>query len=320
MAPVPPGRTVSVVVPVFNSAATLPRLVDRISRVLHPAVAHFEVILVNDASRDASWSVIEEISRANPTVRGIDLARNQGQHNALLCGFRAARFEVIVTLDDDLQQFPEEIMRLLEKLEEGHDVVYGARTEEKHGLLRNLAGRITKLALQTAMGAETARTLSPFRAVRTSVREAFAGYHGPYVNIDVLLTWGTSRFSSVQVTHAARETGVSNYTVRMLARHAFNMITGFSTMPLKAASLMGFVFTIFGMLVLAFVLVRYAVAGGSAPGFPFLASIIAIFSGAQLFAIGMIGEYLARMHFRLMDRPAYVIRGTTAPAAGRAVE
>ena len=299
--------------PVYNSAATLGVLVERLSTALQPLISEFEIVLVNDASRDHSWNVIEQLSLADPRVRGIDLARNQGQHNALLCGFRAARFDVIVTLDDDLQHRPEEIVRLLEKLEDGYDVVYGARKAEGHGLLRNVASRITKIALQTAMGAETAETLSPFRALRTSVRNAFASYHGPYVNIDVLLTWGTSRFGAVPVTHAQREKGASNYTVRLLLRHALNMITGFSTMPLKMASLMGFVFTGFGMLVLAFVLIRYTISGGGTPGFPFLASIIAILSGAQLFAIGMIGEYLARMHFRLMDQPAYVVRGTTMP-------
>ena len=313
MAPVPPSRTVSVIVPVYNSAPTLRELVERIGAVLQPLVSQFEIILVNDASRDTSWTVIEGLSRANPHVHGIDLARNQGQHNALLCGFRAAKYDVIVTLDDDLQHRPEEIVSLLEKLEDGYDVVYGARKATGHGLLRNVASRITKLALRTAMGAETAETLSPFRALRTPVRNAFAGYHGPYVNIDVLLTWATSRFGSVQVTHASRESGASNYTIRLLLRHTFNMVTGFSTMPLRIASLLGFVFTVFGMLVLAFVVIRYAVAGGVAPGFSFLASIIAIFSGAQLFALGMIGEYLARMHFRLMDQPAYVIRGTTTP-------
>ena len=314
VAPVPPSRAVSVVVPVYNSAHTLPVLVTRLGAALQPLLSDFEIVLVNDASSDSSWNVIENLSLTNSRVRGIDLARNQGQHNALLCGFRAARFDVIVTLDDDLQHLPEEITRLLEKLEDGYDVVYGAGKAKGHGLLRKVASRLTKIALQTAMGAETAETIGPFRAIRTSVRNAFAEYHGPYVNIDVLLTWGTSRFSSVQVTHASREVGESNYTVRLLLRHALNMITGFSTLPLKLASLMGFAFTVFGMLVLIFVLVRYAISGGAtAPGFAFLASTIAIFSGAQLFAIGMIGEYLARMHFRLMDQPAYVVRRTTMP-------
>lgn len=315
MAPVPPTRTVSVVVSVYESASLLAVVVQRLIAVLEPVVRTFEIILVNDGSRDSSWDVIDDLSRRDTRVRGIDLARNQGQHNAQLCGFRAARYDVIVTIDDDLQQLPEEVIRLLEKYEDGYDVVYGTRGDSQHGLLRWTAARITKLALQNMMGAEIAATLSPFRAVRTSIREAFATFHGPYVNIDVLLTWGTSRFASVPITHAPREKGTSHYTLHLLARHAFNMITGFSTLPLKLASLMGFAFTGFGALVLAFVLIRYLVQGGAPQGFPFLASIIAIFSGAQLLALGMIGEYLARMHFRLMDRPTYVVRRVTGVAA-----
>ena len=311
MAPIPPNRTISVIVAVYNSADILPAVVQRLCATLAQVVSTFELILVNDASRDASWQVIEDLSRVNGDVRGIDLARNQGQHNALLCGIRAARYDVIVTIDDDLQQIPEETIRLLEKLEDGYDVVHGARKQERHGVMRNLASRIVKMALKSAMGAETASHISPFRAVRTFVRDAFANYHGPYVNIDVLLTWGTSRFAAVEVQHASRTAGVSNYTVHMLIRHAFNMITGFSTMPLKIASFLGFTFTVFGFLVLTLVLVRYLVQGGSPPGFPFLASIVAIFSGVQLFALGVIGEYLARMHFRLMDRPPYVVRRMT---------
>ena len=124
----------------------------------------------------------------------------------------------------------------------------------------------------------------------------------------MLLTWGTNRFSIRTVRHDARRVGASGYTFRKLATHAMNMMTGFSTVPLQFASLVGFLFTLFGVGVLAYVLGRYLVQGGSVPGFPFLASIIALFSGAQLFALGIIGEYLARMHFRMMERPSYVVR------------
>jgi undecaprenyl-phosphate 4-deoxy-4-formamido-L-arabinose transferase len=237
------------------------------------------------------------------------MSRNFGQHNALLCGIRAARNELIVTLDDDLQNPPEEIGRLLERLTPDIDVVYGTPEREQHGFLRDQASRITKLALQTAMNAETARSVSAFRLFRTRIREAFATYRGPYVSIDVLLTWGTTRFTHVRVRHEPRVAGQSTYTVRKLITHALNMMTGFSTLPLQIASLIGFVFTLFGLAVLLFVLGTYLVNGGAAvPGFAFLASIIAIFSGAQLFALGIIGEYLARMHFRAMDRPTYLVQ------------
>jgi glycosyltransferase involved in cell wall biosynthesis len=231
-----------------------------------------------------------------------------GQHNALLCGIRAARFDTIVTMDDDLQHPPEDLPKLLAKIEEGFDVVYGTPEEEQHGLLRDVASMITKIALQSAMGAETARVVSAWRAFRAQLRDAFADYHGPFVSIDVLLTWGTTRFSSVRVRHNPRTVGNSNYNFRKLVRHAMNMMTGFSVLPLQLASIIGFFFTLFGIGVLVYVVGRYFISGASVAGFPFLASIIAIFSGAQLFALGIIGEYLARMHFRTMDKPTYTIR------------
>ncbi len=303
---------VSVIIPVYNSEKSLPILLERLDPLCHGACPVREVILVNDGSHDGSWKVIRQLVTRYGWVKGINLMRNYGQHNALLCGIRSASHEIIVTMDDDLQNPPEEIPRLLTRLEEGYDVVYGTPDKEQHGLLRNLASRITKVALQGAMGAETAGRISAFRAFRTSLRDAFAEYRGPYVSIDVLLTWGALRFSAVRVKHDPRTLGPSNYTTRRLIAHAMNMMTGFSIVPLQIASVVGFAFTLFGMGILSFVLYRYFMWGSSVPGFPFLASVIAIFSGAQLFALGIIGEYLARVHFRMMDRPPYAIESTAS--------
>jgi len=303
-------QSVSVVIPVFNSAATLEPLFARLLPVLDEIDLPYEVILVNDGSRDASAERVAMLAATYPDrVRGISLMRNYGQHNALLCGVRAARYATIVTIDDDLQHPPEEIPHLLAVLSEGYDVVYGTPHEEQHGLLRNLASQVTKLALQSAMGADVARHVSAFRVFRTDLRDAFAAYHNPFVSLDVLLTWGTERFGVRTVQRDPRRVGVSNYTLRKLITHALNMTTGFSTLPLQFASLIGFTFTLFGVAVLAYVFVRYLLSGGLLlPGFGFLASIIAIFSGAQLLALGIIGEYLARMHVRTQDKPTYVIR------------
>lgn len=302
--------TLSIVVPVYRAEGSLRELYTRLVAVLE-GDQPFEILFVEDCGGDRSWSVIQELSTEDHRVRGLRMSRNYGQHSALLCGIRAARHEVVVTLDDDLQNPPEEIPKLLAKLTEGHDVVYGTPQREQHGFLRDMASRITKIALQSAMGAETARKVSAFRAFRTELRQAFDDYRSPSVNLDVLLTWGTTRFASVMVLHAPREIGVSGYSLRKLIIHAINMMTGFSTLPLQLASVMGFLFSVFGFLILAFVLGRYLVSGSSVPGFPFLASIIAIFSGVQLFALGIIGEYLARMHFRTMDRPPYLVRETS---------
>jgi undecaprenyl-phosphate 4-deoxy-4-formamido-L-arabinose transferase len=301
--------TLSIVVPVHNSAEILPELCRQIEQSVRPLAVEYELIMVDDGSQDMSWEVLSRLSgQAGGRIRAVQLTRNYGQHNALLCGIRLARFPVVLTLDDDLQHPPEEIPQLLRKLEEGYDVVYGTDPQGQHGFLRNLASRITKLALQSAMGTQIARQVSAFRAFRTPLRAAFDSYRAPFVSIDVLLTWATARFASVPVRTNPRLAGRSGYSFRKLVAHALNMMTGFSVLPLQLASLVGFAFTVFGLGVLLFVVGRYFLQGDSVPGFPFIASIIAVFSGVQLFALGVIGEYLARMHYRIMDRPPYNIR------------
>ncbi len=306
----PPPLTISVVVPVYNCELLLPQLATRLGPVLQSLASRFEVILVNDGSEDGSWGVISTLVQEYEWIRGINLMRQYGQHNSLLCGIRAARHDILVTMDDDLQQPPEEIPRLLEKLSHGYDVVYGVPAQRKHGLWRNTASALTRLALQSVTGSEAARDASSFRAFHTGLREVFSGFQGPFVSIDALLSWGTKRFGVVSVRHEPRRIGKSNYTFLRLLAHGFNMLTGFSALPLRAASLVGFGFTLFGILVFLYILIRYWIEGGSIPGFPFLASIIAIFSGAQLFALGMIGEYLGRVHFNSMGRPSSFVRET----------
>jgi glycosyltransferase involved in cell wall biosynthesis len=283
----------SVVIPVYKAEGSLKELFARVKASLIPISDSFEIIMVEDCGGDRSWDIIVELSSKDPRVRGIQLSRNFGQHNALLCGIRAAEGEVIVTMDDDMQHPPEEIPKLLNKLAEGYDVVYGMPMREQHGFWRDIASQVTKLALKSAMGAKIARNVSAFRAFETRLRDAFANYQSPFVSIDVLLTWATTNFAAVAVQHDPRRTGES------------------STLPLQFASIIGFAFTLFGLVVLTYVIVRFLIHGSSVPGFPFLASVIAIFSGAQLFALGIIGEYMARMHFRTMEKPPYVI-GTTS--------
>ncbi|MBI5294414.1 MAG: glycosyltransferase family 2 protein [Chloroflexi bacterium] len=299
---------ISVIVPVYKGAQTLEALVQRLGEVLPKAAEEYELILVDDGSPDASWEVIGRLAREQAWVRGVKLLRNFGQHNATLCGIRAARYEVIVTLDDDLQNPPEEIPLLLAKLEQGFDVVYGSPQIVRQNLWRSLASHVIRLVLRNVMGNEVAWQVSPFRAFHTRVRDAFANYSSPSVFIDVLLTWGAARFAAVPVRQDARAAGVSTYTFGKLLSLAMNMLTGFSTLPLRAASTIGFIFTLFGLGVLAYVIGRFLITGYSIPGFPFLASVIAIFSGATLFALGIMGEYLARIYTHSMGQPPYVIR------------
>jgi glycosyltransferase involved in cell wall biosynthesis len=299
--------TVSVVIPVYRAEQTLSDLYRQLSDAMSELTSVFEIIFVEDGGGDGSWAIIADLARSDHRVRGIRMSRNYGQHNALLCGIMAAKHEIILTMDDDLQHPVSEIAPMLAALKPEYDVVYGAPQEEHHGFLRDLASRMTKTALASTMGAETARNVSAFRVFRTRLREGFREYRSPSVSIDVLLTWTTARFTAIKVRHSPRTAGVSGYSTGKLIRHAFNLMTGFSSLPLHFASILGFVSFVFGFAILAFVLANYLIQGAAVPGFTFLASVVAIFSGVQLFALGIFGEYLARIHFRSMDRPPYVI-------------
>ena len=299
--------SISVVVPVYNGALSIRQLTEELHQVLPTLAESWEIIFVEDDGKDNSWSVLEQIVRDFSRVRAFKHMRNFGQHNALLVGIRVAKHDLIITMDDDLQHPPSEVYKLIAKLAEGYDVVYGTPVQERHGLLRDLASQITKLALQNAMGVDVARSVSAFRIFRTSLRRAFEHYDNPVVNLDVLLTWGTTRFAAITIPHAPRRFGASNYTVLKLVNHAMNMITGFSTLPLQVASLLGFGLTLFGVVLLIYVFIRLLLEP-SVPGFPFLASVVTVFSGAQLLALGIIGEYIARMHVRIMGRPSSVVR------------
>jgi glycosyltransferase involved in cell wall biosynthesis len=303
---------ISIVVPVYRGETFVEPLVERIAGALPKFSEQFEVIFVNDGSPDNSWAAIERLAERYQWVKGIRLMRNYGQHNATLCGIRAARYDVIVTMDQDLQHPPEEIPVLFEKLNQGFDVVYGAPKKLPQGFVRNLLTSNIKMILANIMGVPSVRNISAFRMFRAGLRNAFSNFQSPTMIVDVLLSWGTTRFTSVQVNIAQAEK--SNYNFWTLAKAALLILTGYSTMPLRLASYLGFFMTLFGFTVFIYVLFLYLTVG-SLPGFPFLASMIAIFNGTQMFTLGIFGEYLARIFDRSMDRPPYIIHGTTS--AGR---
>ncbi|MBM3137708.1 MAG: glycosyltransferase [Chloroflexi bacterium] len=302
----------SVVIPVYNSERILAKLAARLESALKNISSEFEILLVNDGSQDRSWNVIESITAKNKNFRGFNLMRNYGQHNALLCGIRNATGDIIVTMDDDLQHPPEEIHKLIEELQKGFDVVYGIPQELVHSRWRNFFSATTKNLLARILGIRNIKYISAFRAFRTKVRNAFENFNSPNVILDALLTWGTDKFGTVIVEELPRSEGRSNYNFWSLVKVTMLVLTGFSTIPLRFASIVGFIFTFFGIGVLAYVLVRTWIEG-SIPGFPFLASIISIFSGVQLFTLGIFGEYLARIFNRSMSHPAFVI-DKTSPA------
>lgn len=209
-------RSISVVVPVYNSRVTLAELVHRLHALLVPLGGNYEIVLVNDGSRDGSWEEICRLAGESRAVVGINLVRNFGQHSALLCGVRQARNEIVVTMDDDLQHPPEEIPKLLKEIDRGFDVVYGAPRAEARSALRAAAARVLKIWLKVSLGIAATAHLSPFRAFRAEIRSAFADYQGPQALLDLLLARGTSKFGVVRVECLPRKVGSSNYTLGKL--------------------------------------------------------------------------------------------------------
>ncbi|MEU4540993.1 glycosyltransferase family 2 protein [Streptosporangium sp. NPDC023825] len=300
--------SVSVVIPCYRSARTLPVLVNRLMAVLRELSTPHEVILVVDGSPDDTWRTAAELARRVDGVRALHLSRNYGQHNALVAGIREAEFEVVVTMDDDLQHPPEQIPLLLAALEGDRlDLVYGVPRREEHGLVRSLASRSVKTAMAGGLGIRAARTISAFRAFRTRLRDGFQGLSGPHASVDVALSWVTTRVGSVRVDMNERGHGRSNYTPGLLLRHATNMLLGYSTAPLRAASYLGFLIGVVGLLLGAAVLWDFATGDTTVAGFTTIASMIAIFSSAQLMAVGVLGEYVGRVHGNGMGRPTYVV-------------
>jgi undecaprenyl-phosphate 4-deoxy-4-formamido-L-arabinose transferase len=299
----------SIVVPVFRSEKTLNELVNRITNSISDKSV--EIILIDDASGDGTWTTICSIARQNSMVTGIRLGRNSGQHGALLAGVRAAKFQTVVTLDDDLQNPPEEIDKLIDALVPGVDVVYGVSTEVKQNYYRRAGSKLVRKFFASALGFNSAVSMSSFRTFRTVLREGFNTALGPNVSLDALLTWSTTRFTVVEVKHDERKVGDSHYTFRKLVRFMIDMATGYSALPLRLASALGFLTISFGAVLLVYVIGRPIITGERVQGFPMLASTIIIFSGVQIFLLGILGEYIGRMHFRVMNKPTYMVAETT---------
>lgn len=301
---------ISVVIPTYRSPETLAGLVEAILRS-SCWNRESEIIFVDDGNTDETWTVLSELSRMHHSVLALRLSKNVGQHAALLAGVREAKHPIIATLDDDLQNPPEELTHLLKALTDDVDVVYGVPKVIKQPIWRSFVSVAAKGIMQRTLGFTNAVDISSFRVFRTRLRDSFGNEVGPGVSLDALLNWSTNRFTSVEVEHHERKNGESNYNFWKLFRFMLDTVTGFSTVPLRVATGLGLLTIALSIGVLVWVLGRPIITGESVPGFPFLAATIAIFSGAQLLVLGVIGQYIGRMHFRVMNKPTYTIAERT---------
>ncbi|MBI5426165.1 MAG: glycosyltransferase family 2 protein [Opitutae bacterium] len=304
----PDQPALSFVIPLYYSVETIRPLVKEIE-ALTIAGGH-EIVLVNDGSRDATATVCRELVReARVPITFVNHARNFGEHNAVLTGYRHARGLHVVNLDDDGQNPPTEAVRLWEKAQaEGLDVVYGHYAQKEHSPFRNFGSWFTNRLTDYVLDKPRGFYLSSFRCVSAFVAKEVAGHEGPFPYIDGLLLQVTQSIGSLEVQHRARQAGQSGYTLRRLLRLWASTFVNFSVMPLRIATLLGLVMAAGGLAGLAIVFYLRFMNDGPGYGWGSLMGALLVFSGTQLVMLGLIGEYIGRMFLTVNRRPQSVVR------------
>ena len=309
----------SVVVPVYNGARSIGDLVGALETLEIPG--GIEIILVNDCSRDGSLAVCRDLlAKARVPMIVVNLARNSGEHNAVLTGLRQTRGAHVITMDDDLQNPPGEVARLLRYAQSsGADVVYTYYAEKQHALWRNLGSHFTNRVANLLLDKPRDLYLSSFRCMSAFLVEQIVRYSGPFPYIDGLILQATQSIDRIEVAHLPRATGRSNYNFRRLTRLWLNMFVNFSVMPLRLSTFAGFALSVLGALGTLWV-IGEALVSETPPGWASLSVAVLLLSGVQLVILGLIGEYLGRLYLTLNGKPQAVIRGIERNQASERVE
>lgn len=298
----------SIVIPVYGSGGALEAIVQRCDAAFaQQGLSAPECVFVDDNGPGDAWSVISGICAGRPMTKGIQLTRNFGQHNATMCGFAQAEGAVVVTLDDDLQHPPECIPALLRALHDKQaDLVYGEYELKQHALGRNLGSAVVNWFYRTVFRLPV--TVTSFRAIRRPLVQSILRYDLNFTFIDGLLAWNTQRIEMVSVPHHQRTEGRSGYTLSKLVVLAMNMFTNFSLIPLQLVSFCGVFAAAVGMLMGLYYLVLGLFAQITVPGYASIIVTVLVMGGLQLFSLGIIGEYIGRMHMNVNRKPQYTIR------------
>src|SRR5262245_46900592 len=307
-------KALSVVIPVFNSQETIGALVDQLVAEVGPSFQRLEILLVNDGSQDASHQRALAAFHKHPkVVKYIRLARNFGEHNAVMCGLRFATGDAVAIIDDDFQNPPGAILKLVDKLREGYDVVYSRYESKQHQWHRNLGSRFNDLVATWLLKKPKGLYLSSFKAVSQFMARTITEYEGPYPYIDGLILRSTNAIATVECRHAPRSVGRSNYTLARLLRLWLNMFTSFSVVPLRLATMLDLVTSIVGLLLTVFFVFVWSYGGiflhrDIPPGWASTIVVITLFSGIQLCVLGVLGEYLGRLFLTGNRQPQFVAR------------
>jgi undecaprenyl-phosphate 4-deoxy-4-formamido-L-arabinose transferase len=304
-------RRISVVVPVYNGAATVPKLIEQLDKHLRPQ-NDLELILVNDGStRDNSDEVCETAAKHNDWIVYLELSKNFGEHNAVMAGLNHCTGDCVVIMDDDLQNPPQEVIRLADELDRGdYDVVFSYYKKKQHRFDRNLGSAFNNLIASYVLKKPRDLYLSSFKAIRRSVVKQIVKYDGPSPYIDGLILRSTTRYGRLEVAHDSREVGRSGYSLTKLVSLWLSMFTNFSILPLRIASVIGLVLaTLSGVAGIA-VIIEKIINPALPAGWASVFVAILFMSSVQLLAIGLMGEYVGRVLLKLNQIPQFVVRRT----------
>lgn len=297
----------SVVIPVFNSERTIESLVNTLITVLEQF--ELEIVLVNDASKDKSEAVCEKIACTEKRVKFISLRINGGEHNAVMCGLNHCTGDYIAIIDDDFQNPPSEIIRLLNKAISGnHDVVYARYESKKHSIFRNLGSRLNSACARYMLRKPKGLYLSSFKVISKSILNDIIAYKGPFPYIDALVLRVTDNIGTEKVLHESRKDGSSNYTLRKLFSLYLNVFITYSNKPLRVVTIAGLIISLMSVILSIDVVYEKLFLDNATPGWSFLA-ILALFSiGATFIVVGLLGEYIGKILMSLNNTPQYVVK------------
>jgi undecaprenyl-phosphate 4-deoxy-4-formamido-L-arabinose transferase len=295
---------ISIVIPVYNSSSIIEELHKHISNALSVS---YEIIFVNDCSKDDSWQKIISLSNHHPAITGINFRKNSGQDNALLAGLRIVKGNYCVIMDDDLQHDPNDILKLYTECKKGYDVCYANFITHKQSAIKNIGssanGKMAELLVSKPKGIY----LSPFKIINRSTVSEIAKFAGPYPYIDGIILTITQNLSQIDVEHKPRLSGKSNYTFSKSVSVFMKLFTGFSVLPLRLATITGCIATFTGFILLLKYLYDYYIAKNFIEGWTTVVVLIILFGGLILITLGIIGEYIGRMYLTLNNKPQYSI-------------
>ena len=303
----------SIVVPVYRSEKILAELVEQVGRSVEALglTGRFELLLINDASPDNSWTVITKLAKHHNYLRGICLQKNFGQHSAIMAGLHHARGEIVIVMDDDLQHPPTAIGDLMRAIKDGADVCYTRYRKRQHALWKILGSRFNDWVAYMLLDKPRGLYLSSFKAMRRALVQEIIKYDGPFTYIDGLILDVTRSIEVIDIDHQPRYQGEGNYNLLRSVGLWLRMVTSFSVFPLRLATLVGFSLTLLSFLFIAVVVINKLAHPEVEAGWTSVIAVILFVGGVQTFCIGMLGEYLGRAYLKINGKPQYVIRSIT---------